>query len=67
MCVQTLNEAANATNLQGEGFAATLSIFDTNNELWTGRIAMLGECRCPHIASAASLHISSSSRAVTAA
>jgi hypothetical protein len=40
--VQDLHAAATSENLKGEGLQAALALFDTNTELWTGRIAMLG-------------------------
>jgi hypothetical protein len=40
--VQDLHAAATSDNLKGEGLQAALALFDTNTELWTGRIAMLG-------------------------
>ena len=43
MHLQDLHASASAGNLTGQGFASTLSIFDSNNELWAGRIAMIGE------------------------
>lgn len=40
--VQDLHAAATSENLKGEGIQGALALFDTNTELWTGRIAMLG-------------------------
>jgi hypothetical protein len=40
--LKELHESATTANMQGEGVQAALALFDTNLELWTGRIAMLG-------------------------
>ncbi|KAG2485604.1 hypothetical protein HYH03_015667 [Edaphochlamys debaryana] len=37
-----LNAAATSENLKGDGIQAALGLFDTNVELWSGRLAMLG-------------------------
>lgn len=39
---QDLHATATSDNLRGEGIQQALALFDTNTELWTGRIAMLG-------------------------
>jgi hypothetical protein len=39
---QELHAKATGDNLKGEGVAQALVLFDTNTELWTGRVAMLG-------------------------
>jgi len=40
--MQDLHAAATSENLKGEGIQQALALFDTNTELWTGRIAMIG-------------------------
>jgi hypothetical protein len=41
--LKELNEAATGDNLRGEGaLGQALGLFDTNLELWTGRVAMVG-------------------------
>lgn len=40
--LQDLHAAATGANLKGEGVAQLLGLFDTNLELWTGRVAMIG-------------------------
>lgn len=40
--LQELHAAATSENLKGDGLQAALALFDTNTELWTGRIAMIG-------------------------
>ncbi|PNH02791.1 Low molecular mass early light-inducible protein HV90, chloroplastic [Tetrabaena socialis] len=37
-----LHAAATGENMKGEGIQAALALFDTNLELWSGRMAMLG-------------------------
>jgi hypothetical protein len=40
---QELHASATSDNLRGkEGVSQALGLFDTNTELWTGRIAMIG-------------------------
>ncbi len=39
--LQDLHAAATGDNRKGDGAAQALALFDTNVELWTGRIAML--------------------------
>ncbi len=40
--LKELHEVATGENLKGEGLQQALSLFDTNLELWSGRLAMLG-------------------------
>jgi hypothetical protein len=41
--LQDLHASATSDNLRGkEGVAQILGAFDTNTELWTGRVAMIG-------------------------
>lgn len=40
--VQELHAAATSENLRGDGIQQALALFDTNTELWTGRVAMIG-------------------------
>jgi hypothetical protein len=40
--VQDLFASATTENMKGEGIQAFLALWDTNLELWTGRIAMIG-------------------------
>jgi hypothetical protein len=40
--LQELHAAATSENLKGDGLQAALALFDTNTELWTGRVAMIG-------------------------
>jgi hypothetical protein len=41
--LQDLHASATSDNLRGkEGLGQVLGLFDTNTELWTGRVAMIG-------------------------
>ncbi|GLC41961.1 hypothetical protein PLESTF_000104900 [Pleodorina starrii] len=40
--LKDLNAAATGENMKGQGLQAALAFFDTNTELWSGRLAMLG-------------------------
>lgn len=40
--LQELHAAATSENLKGDGIQAALALFDTNTELLTGRVAMIG-------------------------
>lgn len=40
--LKELHAAATSENLKGDGLQAALALFDTNTELWTGRVAMIG-------------------------
>ncbi|PNW78882.1 hypothetical protein CHLRE_09g393173v5 [Chlamydomonas reinhardtii] len=40
--LKELHSVATSENLKGEGLQQALALFDTNVELWAGRLAMLG-------------------------
>lgn len=40
--LKDLLAVASSENLKGEGVGALLALFDTNLELWSGRLAMFG-------------------------
>lgn len=42
-CLQDLHASATSDNLRAQqGVGQALALFDTNTELWTGRVAMIG-------------------------
>lgn len=42
MPLKDLHAAATSDNMRGPGVQQALAYFDTNTELWAGRLAMLG-------------------------
>ncbi len=40
--LKDLHSSATGENMKGQGFQQALEFFDTNTELWSGRLAMLG-------------------------